>query len=58
MARNKTTIGTAKRKNTKKHEDESGMFMIVIFIVFKTHIVFAFLIIHCKYVCVISWIKS
>ena len=46
MARNRTTIGTAKRKNTKKQEDESGMFIIVIFIVFKTPIVFAFLIIH------------
>ena len=40
MARNKTTVGTAKGKNARKHEDESGMFIIFLFIDFNTPTVF------------------
>ena len=46
MATSKTTFETAKRKNTKNQEAESGMFIIFIFIDFNTPIVFYFLIIH------------
>jgi hypothetical protein len=40
MATNKTTVGTDKGKNARKHKDESGMFIIFLFIDFNTPTVF------------------
>ena len=42
MSKTKTTVRTVKEKNARKHEDESGMFIIFLFIISYNIYVFNF----------------